>query len=248
MNWKKLEKLIFVAGHAVYTALDYRRPGHDTSWLLQDFQKGEPPCYIEHIQRGVELAAGDERALLLFSGGQTRLEAGPRSEAQSYWQLAEYFGWWGQSTVRARTATEEFARDSLENMLFSLCRFRELAGHYPARLTAVSWGFKAERFELHRAALRWPAEKFEFVGVNNPRDLAAAFTGERRNALEPFQRDPYGVRVGPPDKDSYAVYLGDKRAARNPFRRQPPYALTCPEAAGLLNYCGTKIYTDALPW
>lgn len=64
----------------------------------------------------------DPEALLLFSGGQTRRAAGPRSEGLSYWVVAEAAGWWGHEDVRNRTFTEEHARDSFENLLFSLCR------------------------------------------------------------------------------------------------------------------------------
>jgi hypothetical protein len=45
------------------------------------------------------------------------------------------------------------ARDSLENLLFSLCRFNELSDSYPLDVTVVSFGFKKRRFEeLHRRA------------------------------------------------------------------------------------------------
>jgi hypothetical protein len=37
--------------------------------------------------------------------------------------------------VRWRTLTEEHARDSFENLLFSVCRFRELTGTYPYNIT-----------------------------------------------------------------------------------------------------------------
>ena len=226
-----------VAGHAVYVAPDFARPEADESWWLQDFQRGEPPFYLEHIRHGVELAARDEKALLIFSGGQTRQEAGPRSEAQSYWLLAEHFKWFGYEAVQPRAGTEEFARDSLENVLFGLCRFREIAGRWPARLTVVSWAFKAARFALHRAAVRWPAERFEFVGVNNPPALSGAEVGES-NAREQFLRDPYGTHAP----------LMVKREARNPFRRQTPYALTCPEVAPLLNHPGPAQFSAPLPW
>jgi hypothetical protein len=233
---KMPDHLVLVAGHAVYVAPDYARPAADDSWRLQDFQRGEPPFYLEHIRRGAELAARDAGALLVFSGGQTRREAGPRSEAESYLKLAEHFGWLDDG-LQARTATEEFARDSLENVLFGVCRFREVAGRWPARLTAVSWAFKEERFRLHCAALRWPAERFNFVGANNPRDMAGAQAGENK-ALEQFRRDPYGA-LAP---------LSDKRTARNPFHREPPYAQTCREIAGLLAHRGPEIYDGPLPW
>lgn len=38
-------------------------------------------------------------------------------------------------SVRGRALTEEHARDSFENLLFSICRFRELTGHYPVNIT-----------------------------------------------------------------------------------------------------------------
>ena len=93
-HWKDLTNLILVAGHAVYTAGNFEDPEQDHNWFLQLFQKGEPPFYIEHIRHGVKLAENDRKALLVFSGGQTRLEAGPRSEAQSYWMIAHHFHWW----------------------------------------------------------------------------------------------------------------------------------------------------------
>ena len=37
--------------------------------------------------------------------------------------------------VRWRSLTEEHARDSFENLLFSVCRFRELTGTYPLNIT-----------------------------------------------------------------------------------------------------------------
>jgi hypothetical protein len=40
--------------------------------------------------------------------------------------------------VKWRTGTEEHARDSLENVLFSICRFYELTGHFPHNITVVS--------------------------------------------------------------------------------------------------------------
>lgn len=66
-------------------------------------------------------------------------------------------------------ALQEHARDSFENVLFSLCRFFELTGHYPAKITAVSYTLKQARFEqLHRAAVRYPADQFEFLGTPVP--------------------------------------------------------------------------------
>ena len=37
--------------------------------------------------------------------------------------------------MSGRALTEEYARDSFENLLFSVCRFRQLTGAYPANIT-----------------------------------------------------------------------------------------------------------------
>ncbi len=101
-HWQDLEKLILIAGHAIHIADDFERPESDDSWFLQNFQKGEPPFYIEHIICGVEIATTERTSLLIFSGGQTRFEAGPRSEAQSYWMIANHFAWWQKPSIRLR--------------------------------------------------------------------------------------------------------------------------------------------------
>ena len=74
--------------------------------------------------------------------------------------------------------TEDWARDSFENCLFSMFAFCHATGHYPERFTAVSWRFKANRILLVGNALGIP--NFEFVGVENPdsRNLLHAICAE----------------------------------------------------------------------
>jgi hypothetical protein len=153
-----MKSLILVAGHAIPRRFDSLESDH--GWFLKHFQAGEAPSYIEHVRRGVQLASLDPDSLLLFAGGQTDPEAGPRSEGQGYWLVADYLDWFGHPEVKARASTEEFSMDSFENILFGLCRFKELAGGYPAKLTAVGWIFKGSRFQMHCQALRFPLEKF----------------------------------------------------------------------------------------
>lgn len=194
---------IVVAGHAIYQQGD---PLDDSSWTLQPYQSGEARFFVEHIERGVHLAALDPAALLIFSGGQTSAPAGPRSEAESYRAVAEHYQWWKHGSVAARTVTEEFARDSAENLQFSLACFHQHIGHWPQSVTLISWQFKEERFQHHCAALPWPAERFTFVGANNPPhvDLAA-----EARTLAAFQENSPEVEK--------------KRHARNPFLRRHPY-------------------------
>ena len=233
------ENLVVVAAHAVYLgpAAEDAHPESDASWCLRSFQHGEPPFYIEHIRAGVDAAARDPAALLVFSGGQTHRQAGPRSEGQGYWDLAAHFGWWGHSELAGRAAAEEFARDSFENLLFAICRFRERIGRYPHVVTVVSWAFKEQRFGLHREAIGWPARRFRFLGVNQPRELPAALKGEAETVAH-FRADPYGT----------GVTLGAKRASRDPFQRSIPYPTTCPELTALLAHGGPEILMGGLPW
>lgn len=67
---------------------------------------GEAQSFLDHIKLGIETAAEDPNALLLFSGGQTRKAAGPRSEGLSYWLVAEAAQWFGRTEVRGRAYTE----------------------------------------------------------------------------------------------------------------------------------------------
>jgi hypothetical protein len=221
----QLNEAILVAGHSIVK--DYGRLLEDEGWFLLPFQRGEPVKYIGHIETAVRLAAERPRAALIFSGGPTRREAGPRTEAGSYWLVAEQYGWFGFPEVRERAFVEEFARDSFENLLFGICRFHEVAGVMPEQLTMVSWEFKRRRFEeLHREAIGWPRERFHYLGANDPPDPVQANEAEAR-ARALYEADPY----------SLGEFFQAKKAERNPFRRQHGYATSCPE-----------MFTEDRPW
>ena len=230
-----MKTLVLVAGHAIPRQFD--RLDMDEGWYLKHFQQGEGGLYVDHVRAGVELAARSTESLLIFAGGQTDPVAGPRSEGQGYWLVAEHCDWFGQTAVRERATTEEFSLDSFQNVLFGLCRFREVTGQYPEELIAVGWKFKGARFDQHREAARFPEQAYRYVGVNDPPELARnlPFEAQRR---EMFRLDPYGAGEAPVSK----------RLARNGERRQHGYAVSCPEVAGLLAYAGPDLYADPLPW
>jgi hypothetical protein len=244
---KRLQNLIIVACHSVYRGLDFKHPEEQSSWLLLDYQKvpGQTQSFLDHIRLGIKQAAADPDALLMFSGGKTRKEAGPRAEALGYWLVAEANNWFGhQAEVRERAFTEDHARDSFENLLFGLCRFYELTGHYPASVVVVSYEFKRERFtELHRAALRWPVHRFDYVGT--PALTEGAEKGEAITYDE-FEKDPYGC----------GSVLAKKRVIRDPFADGGYAGERCPDLEELLKYCGgvvggsskAMIFKGALPW
>lgn len=245
-QWKGLSTLVLVAGHAIFTGSTWEPAllRDERNWALESFQKGQVSTFLKHIQKGVEIAANDSSALLVFSGGQTRGGAGPRSEGLTYWMAAEAAGWYGHEAegVKNRSFAEEYARDSLENLLFSICRFSQVVGRYPRTIKVVSFGFKRIRFvDIHRKAMRFPAHRFEFYGIDpdGTDGMHSLTAGERARAMGPFAQDPYGCHTS---------VLSDKKEIRNPYLRYHPYPQGCPELAPLFRYCGRRVYEGPLPW
>lgn len=144
---KGLRNVVIVAGHSVLRYTDAATVEENDSWYLEPYMEipGQAKTFVDHIRMGVEAAAADPLSILLFSGGTTKVKAGPMTEAQSYWTVAEKMDLFGMADVRHRAFTENFARDSLENLLFSICRFNELTSDYPETMTVVSYRFKEQR-------------------------------------------------------------------------------------------------------
>lgn len=245
---RRCDHLVVVCGHAVTTAESLADvDASDAAWSLLPYQRRQdlPASFVAHVRAGVAEAQQDPRSLLVFSGGQTRPTAGPKSEGSAYWSVAEHFEWWGAAAeVRPRAVVEDYARDSFENLLFAVGRFKEVTGRYPAKFTVVGYAFKRDRFAtLHAPALGLAPASFRYVGLDPPPgsrfDLAAATRGEHDNARRLFSEDPYGCA---------SPLLVAKRLARNPYMRAVPYALSCPELRKLLGWCGPGLFPDPLPW
>lgn len=239
-----LRDLVIVACHSVWqggpgTSLD--RPENADAWVWEPYQRGVPgqaDSLIDHMRAGVTAVAANADALLLFSGGATRLAAGPLTEAASYWAVTNAASWFGEAVaVKGRAHVEEHARDSMENLLFGLCRFREITGRYPRTTSLVSYDVKEARFrDMHAASLRLPLDAFKFVGTKAPNQEAAEAGEAATRAM--WDADPWGC----------GGTLGAKRAARDPFARGNPYGRGCPEMASLLEFCGPGPFTGDLPW
>ncbi|KAG9000984.1 hypothetical protein FRB94_005060 [Tulasnella sp. JGI-2019a] len=247
----KLSHLIIVAGHAVFTGCSPEERLDEDHWILEDRQRGggNIEAFFKHIEQGAKMTIADNSSLLLFSGGQTR----PKTlitEAQSYHQLAilshllKSPGEHRAFPSSRRVSTENFALDSFQNLLFSIARFREITGAYPERITVVGFGMKRRRFEeLHRKAIRWPEENFDYVGIDVKGDTSMAYAGENQFGFTPYSKDLYGCH----DE------LLAKRRRRNPFQIFHPYHTSAPEMAGLFEWCPpgnrkTEVYPGWLPW
>lgn len=190
------------------------------------------------------------------------------TEAESYIRLALSAGVFGPTPSdlsQLRATTENFALDSYQNLIFSIARFNEYTGHYPDKITVVGYAMKSARFnDLHRNAIRWPAEAFTYVGVEPDEASATAEDGEvhvsnvyrakdyfilsvlqRLNGYLPYSSDLYGCHS----------LLESKRLMRNPFSRYHPYHISSPELTGLFEWCpgsseggSTATYPSSLPW
>lgn len=165
-------------------------------------------------------------------------------------------------TLRSRTFLEEYARDSFENLLFSICRFYEVTQKYPTKVTVIGLSVKKRRFtELHRAALRYPVDRFSYIGsgltenkMKGTKPTASTSNrtsfssdeipeGEFKNAYEPFSHDLYGC----------SDPLDIKRRSRNPFMRTNGllgYQESCPALKPLMRFCSTdgSVFAGHLPW
>jgi hypothetical protein len=239
---------VIVAGHAVLRINKLTSAEReDGAWYLLSYQlnQGFPGIITSHIKKGIQLTMDDPAAMLLFSGGQTRRDVGPTSEAASYYYLAAEKKWLtakGGSSIANRVFLEEHARDSYENLLFSLCRFREVTGRYPQKVTVIGFDFKGKRFtDFHRLAIGFPRSNFSYVGIRpqHPNfDHKKAAKGEEET-IRVFKNDLYGCSAA----------LSGKRDIRNPFLRTVPYELACPELRKLLFWCGPgQISPDSIPW
>jgi len=152
-------------------------------------------------------------------------------------------------TWRPRALTKEKRASSTSTAILRSHRLPPLFTHvydrYPEKITVVSFSFKQARFEdMHRPALHWPSEKFEYLGIDPDErtgfDLAGAEEGEHHNAAKLFQDDPYGC---------FSDLLVQKRLQRNPFLRTGVHEAICPEIRGLLKWCQKELYSgEALPW
>lgn len=241
---KHFTHLVLVPGHAsMHIEKLSIADTADDAWFLLSYQRkrGYPQIISSHILKGIDILKEDSDAVMFFSGGQTRRDVGPISEAASYYYLGVMKNWITKE-LSHQVYLEEYARDSFENLLFALCRFHEITGHYPQKITVIGFDFKSKRFsEIHRQAIWYPSDNFTYIGLAapSPFDQISAENGEKDAYLE-FSKDLYGCN----DK-----LLHDKRLLRNPFHRTIPYELSCPDMKELLHYCGSDLISrEKIPW
>lgn len=155
--------LIVLACHGVYEEGTRRFYGEHPEDL---------PVYERQLRYAFEHAASRsaEGPQLITSGAPTKPET-TRSEGASYLDWARVLG---ILPVGENVASEDFALTSTENLLFSLYRYHQLRGAFPAAIHAISWAFKRDRFvatldAINASGLLGPQvlPAVEFFGVGN---------------------------------------------------------------------------------
>jgi len=241
----ELDHLIIVPCHSIWKGSNSWL--EDKDWILESYQQGvgRVNAFYEHIARSAELVSKDPHSLLIFSGGQTKPQSST-TEAESYLRLAQAAKLLPDRLLFERSTTENYALDSFQNLLFSIARFHEFTGQYPSTITIVGYEFKRPRFtDLHREALRWPIDKFNYIGFD-PKDghREDAMQGEQQNGYLPYTHDKYGCHS----------MLLTKRRQRNPHSRFHPYHISSPELAPLLEWCPdgvngeSALFNGYVPW
>jgi len=225
-------------GHGVN--IDPSKSQCHSSWYGLYNYPEEASLLTEHNKVAVAMAAAQNNSLLVYSGSATSSDAGDRSEASSYMDIAAYENWWGAQDVGNRAFTERYALDSLQNMVYSLGEYRRRLGYYPERFIVVGWAFKAERYLMHARDIAW-CRDFIYVRINNPPEengiLSSALAGESQKRLALIS-DPY-LR---------GYKWTCQRETRNPFCYEEPYSQDVPELAPFINFLKGKGGYVEPPW
>ena len=166
------------------------------------------------------------------------------ARANKYYQIAVT-----AARVKSHIVTEEFAVDSYQNLLFSLLRYYTILKRWPKHITLISHDFKKHRFiDLHLRAIRWPIDRFTFVGIDPLEFVVSRLDldiGEENKGFGSWQKDPYAAQL----------FLQDKRETRgwNPEQLSEICHSDIPVNVKSLvfwNGGATKCewYTEPLPW
>lgn len=230
---KNIEELVIVCCHAIFhpdvEAPDFptHNPHDEGNWHLAPFQKSDPATgkpgehetFLAHVQASLDIMTtgpnatwkedvpwNQDSTILIFSGGATKQNLTPLSEACSYYHaaLAQELsqghiggGRAHQMYSKGRILLEEHATDSLQNLLFSILLFRRTIGRYPKNIRVITHAFKSKRFlELHAPAIHWPKDRIQVQGLDpvmSSAEIESTLQGEEKFGYTPWKQDPLGT-------------------------------------------------------
>lgn len=216
-------KLLILCCHCIY----------DKGQIISEFQENRD-VYQQHLIESVKALSGGQFDSLIISGGFTKPNV-LKSEAQGMLDWAHDLN---LAVDKKKIILEEYARDSFENVLFSVCRFYDVYKKYPNSVTVCSWKAKERRFAIIANALKIPNYAFFGIAVNKGLEKAEAKLFETVKN-DPFFRSPE---------------LTEKRQMRDPWKKGNPYGIEkeFQKMFTMLDYMEEKHLTDTsqvqLPW
>lgn len=159
---QSIENLIILPCHAIFApelnqhvvdhqgADKYAIAKDPNNWLMEPFQleSDDHLSFFKHIELSLrELHENIPNSALVISGGFTKSSI-EKSESSSYLELAQTVGLLKNPYFKINTNIfiGEYARDSYENVLYSLCTFYKKFKKFPRKITIVGFDFKRERF------------------------------------------------------------------------------------------------------
>ena len=129
MNRK--EKLLILCCHGVY---------HQGKFYAE---RQEKSVYENHLRESINALRKGEYDALIISGGYTKPQI-EGSEARGYLDWADDIG---IDRAGITIILEEYARSSVENLLFSMCRFYQYFGYFPKEVSISTLVWKNNWFE-----------------------------------------------------------------------------------------------------
>ena len=149
--------VIILGCHAIFQQLYGSRVWHGGLGYF-----GEERVLEEHVRKWLEFAESLGFELRVPSGGRTRPKLAPLVSNSEGGGIVQYLESIGISGSRSgQLIPEEYARDSCENVFFSILLSYAQTGCWPTRVGVVSFGFKKLRFEVVGAALGVKIEFFD---------------------------------------------------------------------------------------
>ena len=215
-----MTEICLVPGHA---CLRGDNPLDEKDWILEPFQQDgghHLGCFVAHIRVGLAWLETNPDGRLIFTGGLTRPGA-TRSEAESYLLAAQKLGLISDRSLLHRIVLDEFARDSMENVLYGVAAAFAAVRTRITRVVAVGFEFKRSRFLDHFSAIQLgPGTSYDYFGINNPLEpqLSKAIVGEANTRKAFASKSPEAK-----------ISLQAKREARTFGDRRVPYIELCRE-------------------
>jgi hypothetical protein len=214
--------MLVCPGHAIY---------YQGKWIGGERGGSEEEMaaiFAGHVHEACRMFREHRYGALCVSGGRTRpqdpLVKGASEADGLIAYMREHVTALGIDD--APVLLESYARDSFENVFFSLLAFRQRYNRWPQRIGIVSWKYKILRFYVAAVGLN-VHDRFAFYGSGDPAGQAMADVILRESIN--LNRTIQGGRMI--DPLHRGRWFQEKRAGRTPNGLGNPHYLDCVKEA-----------------